>query len=714
MDSRIDLPEWQGVLDGAGLGGLTFQDSVLDNPPVATRAGLYVYLDAMLHGKPSFDDARVTKIFHYRYNQHVAILVSDLILASFDVLANAISKNESLRSRNIIRFFIVNKLPIFIQNHYSALIYEPLSTEHCIRQALGRIDPLSSQSFDLLSETRQDFLFSCALQGLLPESSIEDILGDVPMQSLPASGRYSKSELISQCTTDPSKIDRYVLELENTEGNSGAIAEAIVEIMHSLCANNDTMTLKVICNTLSRRPMALDVVLLFTQSDALLQPFCHVLDQWQDHEDQGEYQPVYDEFGSILLFIAAVQHRFNLSAAEMGIDDADSFVIQYLRSSSSSSPLDDLSPEENDILGSWIKGLFETEVIRDELMAACKPNKFHLLIATLFDQSLKACQASMLTMETLKGGFEYLLEPFLLPSLVAGLRWLADRLWEVNAGSQNVEILMQALQALLKPHRMSEESSLIHGAVLHLVARRLEAALLHLELQFPSRADTKTLLGVLAPYTVDYDGKKALKELANWSVTPKGALLTSLRNSVETLVLWSARAASSTDVSPPSFNLRQLLYSLQIKGAYSTLDSLLDEIQNASLTDAALDVSAMMILACQHKQPSDNKSDSPKPISLPMSLYAVLQVRYDEASELSKAHPARATIIVQLFRRVEAFLGQTPIITTGHGDFAPVAAPRTGDIPDTEIDDVLAEAEVQTAAAQDLLSSESAALMGIA
>lgn len=47
------------------------------------------------------------------------------------------------------------------------------------------------------------------------------------------------------------------------------------------------MTLKGVCNTLSRRPKALDVVMLFTQSVTLLQPLCHILDNWQEHEDQG-------------------------------------------------------------------------------------------------------------------------------------------------------------------------------------------------------------------------------------------------------------------------------------------------------------------------------------------------------------------------------------------------------------------------------------------
>lgn len=49
------------------------------------------------------------------------------------------------------------------------------------------------------------------------------------------------------------------------------------------------MTLKGVCNSLSRKPLALDVVMLFTQSNNLLRPLCHILDNWQEHEDQGMF-----------------------------------------------------------------------------------------------------------------------------------------------------------------------------------------------------------------------------------------------------------------------------------------------------------------------------------------------------------------------------------------------------------------------------------------
>ena len=147
-------------------------------------------------------------------------------------------RSESAESLTLLRSYFVNKLPIFLLN-YVGMMFEPMTVEYCISQALVRIDPTAfpsfSQMFDLLgrnsvSEARQEFLFACALHQLIPEQSIEGLLGDVPMQSLPAGGRYLKQDLVEQCTANPSRIDDLVGELENMEGNAGEIASALLEV----------------------------------------------------------------------------------------------------------------------------------------------------------------------------------------------------------------------------------------------------------------------------------------------------------------------------------------------------------------------------------------------------------------------------------------------------------------------------------------------------
>lgn len=164
-------------------------------------------------------------------------MITDLILASFDILANAMYRTESTESITLLRSFLVNKLPVFLSN-YATMIFEPSTMEDCISQALVRVDPAAFPSFmidllgrnGMLSEARQEFLFACALHQLIPEQSIEVLLGEVPMQSLPASGRYVKNDLVAQCSANPTKIEEFIGELENMEGNAGEIAAALIDV----------------------------------------------------------------------------------------------------------------------------------------------------------------------------------------------------------------------------------------------------------------------------------------------------------------------------------------------------------------------------------------------------------------------------------------------------------------------------------------------------
>jgi mediator of RNA polymerase II transcription subunit 5 len=83
---------------------------------------------------------------------------------------------------------------------------------------------------------RQDFCFACCLHGLVEESSIEALLGDIPMQSLPAGGRYVKDDLVQQYLSDPEKIEGMIGELDHMDGNVGAVSQAITEVCTSATA----------------------------------------------------------------------------------------------------------------------------------------------------------------------------------------------------------------------------------------------------------------------------------------------------------------------------------------------------------------------------------------------------------------------------------------------------------------------------------------------
>lgn len=298
-------------------------------------------------------------------------------------------------------------------------MFPPLSPELCITEALSHVDtnafPTFSSMFDDTSagdmfsdSVRQDFCFSCCLHGLIPEESIERLLGEIPMQTLPAGGRYTKDEVLEQCLSDSEKIEAFTDELEHMDGNVGAVSQAITELLRRLCESKDTMTLKSLCAHLARKPSSLDVLLIFDKPLTILPPICQLLDAWRYDDDQGEYQPVYEEFGSILLLVLAFVYRYDLSAIELGVQTPDSFIAKLLVRGSTARLLDDLSSVESSQLDGWIKGLFNAEGggLGDEPMALCPPQDFYLLVPTLFSQIVLASQHGHLTDDVLRGGLE--------------------------------------------------------------------------------------------------------------------------------------------------------------------------------------------------------------------------------------------------------------------------------------------------------------------
>ena len=107
-----------------------------------------------------------------------------------------------------------------------------------------------------------------------------------------------------------------------------------------------------------------------------------------------------------MLFVLAFRHRFTLQESDLGVAFPDSFLRSYFREGRTPRRPGELSDSERQMLGSWVKGLFEADGISDELMSNCPPKDFYLLIPTLFDQSLKAFQNGLLPLDTVKSGFE--------------------------------------------------------------------------------------------------------------------------------------------------------------------------------------------------------------------------------------------------------------------------------------------------------------------
>merc|ERR1712098_356075 len=117
------------------------------------------------------------------------------------------------------------------------------------------------------------------------------------------------------------------------------------------------------------------------------------------------------------------------------------------------------------------------------------PQDFYLLVPTLFHEIVLGCSTKNLSEDALKGGLEYLVDTFLLPSLVPGITWLACHLWE-SRGDGNA--VLQILSALItSPTSISNntEASQMLNSILNIVAKNLEHSLRWLQRAEPSRQD---------------------------------------------------------------------------------------------------------------------------------------------------------------------------------------------------------------------------------
>lgn len=167
-------------------------------------------------------------------------MIVDLITASFDVLAaNTTYRSESNETIFNFRSFLINKVPSLVAI-LAASIFPTTTPELCITQALNHIDrnafPSFSQTFDmapvnsLLSDVRQDFLVACALHQLIPDSSIERLLGETPMSSVPVGGKYIKENLVAQCSTNFERVEELLNEIEGMDGNACVIVGAMTDV----------------------------------------------------------------------------------------------------------------------------------------------------------------------------------------------------------------------------------------------------------------------------------------------------------------------------------------------------------------------------------------------------------------------------------------------------------------------------------------------------
>jgi mediator of RNA polymerase II transcription subunit 5 len=121
---------------------------------------------------------------------------------------------------------------------------------------------------------------------------------------------------------------------------------------------------------------------------------------------------VYDEFGAVLVLVMAFIYRYDLTYHDIGIK-SDAFIARLTTRGQQSILPDDLTDEQSKNLGSWLKGLYDSgnEGLSNDVFASCRPQNFYIIVPTLFQQTVMALAAGVLTFETVKGGLECMWTP---------------------------------------------------------------------------------------------------------------------------------------------------------------------------------------------------------------------------------------------------------------------------------------------------------------
>lgn len=328
--------------------------------------------------------------------------------------------------------------------------------------------------------------------------------------------------------------------------------------------------------------------------------------------------------------ITAFTRRLSLVEWDFAQSKESSFVSLFLQNANDEYYLDSMTHDSKKRLGEWVNALFIAEGLSDEVMSSCSPQEFYRLVPTLLSQSLTACENGKLSIDTLKAGFEYLLEPFLLPSLIPAISWLTSP----AAARHSQQYVQQLLGTLLKEPD-SIEAREIHHTILGIVLVEVDSSSV-------ASISNQTKVEMLAKHdgfasTVSAD----LQEIKSWSAMPGGALL-QVEQAVHALVSWAS--GNTILLGPPTSGYIQLSAALDIYGArfvLKRLTRLLVSYYNSMDHVSVLDLIATVIVCLDESSPTKRLAD------------ALILEQQNLLPLLKKNETLLAEEIVRLSRRVE-------------------------------------------------------------
>lgn len=366
-----------------------------------------------------------------------------------------------------------------------------------------------------------------------------------------------------------------------------------------------------------------------------------------------------------LTLLLTIIHRFGLHADDLPLAKEDSWIRWFLTANGSGTDIDKLSPTQNDLLGDWIRALFETEGIKDELLARCSPQDFYKMVPALVGQILAIHQQGSLPGNKLQNGYDcemyaprivslvdlqtVLQQTIILPCLLLGLPIVINHALKHDA---QLPTVLDALRRLSCATSSADEHTILQHALKTTGSQLLESFGQHEHGLHPK--DEK--ISSFFQHQARKSSCRALTRISHETVsrnrdaTPP-SMLRQLGYNFDELCSWSSLELAST---LPPYSHGNLILLVQCCGAADVLKSLIDCIlQHATSSlngndDIPLDLATSII--CAYETSAGGRGNAP------LSLLQALRLERKNAAKLIAKDAQRAEVLVHLHRLVESQL----------------------------------------------------------
>lgn len=446
-------------------------------------------------------------------------------------------------------------------------------------------------------------------QGLIVDTSNPALVQEYLLPNIVVA---AKIENVGNVAFEDSNILKLVLILENLDGiYQEAIAREIFQLSNFWIESLNTQNLGRLVQALLFKPNIIDILFLHIPLIYFTSPLSQLLENWKHDEDEVNMQDLCADFGSVLLFIIFLYQRYDLDLTDLGIHppamnlgNTDSrpsyinsneknkfppqpFVVTAIRQAGIAKSFEESSPEKHELVGDWIFALFEEGMIPDDLINKTPPKDLYDLVPTILSQAIAACAAQVISFDTLKGGLEFFLQSFLIPTLVPVIRYICNRIWSED----EIQILLQVLDTLLLSESNGVDQILL-STVLSITGQELLYMINAINCASGSMQNLNDpnqnryiveprLLSLLEHY---YTGIPH----TDYLLSQKDSLANLVKKQVGDLAKWSP-----TESLPPIFHGDLLYTSIREVGATKTLLILLDHLDNAKsegISSATIDV----------------------------------------------------------------------------------------------------------------------------